>query len=343
MIKSPILATDLVVVGASTGGVEALRVLVANLPSGFSAAVLIVMHIGMRDSILPSILASVSILPVRQARHGDLVEAGRILLAPPDQHLTLVRQGNACRVVLARTAKENYTRPAIDPLFRSAAATFGQRAIGVILTGNLDDGTAGLATIKACGGLAIVQDPDEARAVSMPKSAIAHVEVDYVLRLDEISPVLVRLVQEAIEGNATIPLEEEVPQWVRLENNFAVQGVEMDSLERLAKPSTYTCPECHGALWELTNQAPRRFRCHTGHAYSEGTLIVLQVEKVEDAIWTAMRALQERKMLMRRMAEDALARERFEESADYTVQADEAERSAEVLRDMIMRQSEKMD
>src|SRR5471032_1991604 len=216
--RTPVTATDLVVVGTSTDGVEALRAVVAGLPSGFPAAVLVVMHIGMQDSILPSILASVSILPVRQARDGDLVEAGRILLAPPDQHLTLVRDGDVCRVVLARTAKENYTRPAIDPLFRSAATTFGQRAIGVILTGNLDDGTAGLATIKACGGLAVVQDPDEARAPSMPNSAIAHVDVDHVLRIEDIAPALVRLVEASIARSVPPPREEDVPRWVRVEN-----------------------------------------------------------------------------------------------------------------------------
>jgi two-component system chemotaxis response regulator CheB len=235
---SPATATDLVVVGLSTGGVEALRALVAGLPSGFPAALLVV----MQDSILPSILASVSILPVRQARDGDLVEAGRILLAPPDQHLTLVCDGGACRVVLARTAKENYTRPAIDPIFRAAAATFGRRAIGVILTGNLDDGTAGLAAIKACGGLAVVQDPDEARAPGMPNSDIARVDVDHVLRIEDIAPALVRLVEASIARSLPPQREEEVPRWIRLENNFAVKGVDVDNLLQLAKPSTYTCP-----------------------------------------------------------------------------------------------------
>lgn len=228
MNRSPISASDLVVVGASTGGVDALRMLVAGLPSGFPAAVLIVMHIGAQESILPSILASTSILPVRQARHGDLVETGRILLAPPDQHMTLAQHGDECRVVLTRTAKEHYTRPAIDPLFRSAAATFGQRAIGVILTGALDDGTAGLAAIKACGGSAVVQDPEEARAPDMPTSAIVNVDVDYVLRLEEIPQALVRLVNLGIQGHAHVPREDEVLRWARLEHKFAVEGVDVD-------------------------------------------------------------------------------------------------------------------
>jgi two-component system chemotaxis response regulator CheB len=342
MKNPPVPATDVVVIGASTGGVEALRQLVAGLPSGFPAAVLIVTHIGRRDSILPSILASVSILPVRHARHGDLVEAGRILIAPPDLHLTLVRDGDECRVVLARTAKENFTRPAIDPLFRSAAATFGRRAIGVILTGALDDGTAGLAAIKACGGGTIVQDPDEAMAPEMPNSAIANVEVDHVLRLEEIPRTLAWIVNAGAQARAAIPREDEVPHWVHLENKFAVEGVDMDSLDKIAKPSTFTCPECHGALWEMENQKPLRFRCHTGHAYTERSLVALQVEAVEDAVWAAMRSLQERTMLLHKLAEEALTFDRVDAATEYTAQAAEAQQSAEVLRGLISRVPDKV-
>lgn len=215
MKTPPIPARDIVVIGTSTGGVEALRQLVAGLPSGFMPAVLIVMHIGPHDSILPSLLARTSVLPVRQARHGDLVEAGRILVAPPDFHLTMVRDGAHCSVVLARTAKENHTRPAIDPLFRAAAAAFGARAIGVILTGALDDGTAGLAAIKACGGIAVVQDPSEALAPDMPSSAIDNVAVDHVLRLDEIPAALLRLAEANAQGSRAVEVAQEVPQWRR--------------------------------------------------------------------------------------------------------------------------------
>jgi two-component system, chemotaxis family, protein-glutamate methylesterase/glutaminase len=335
MKNPPSPATDIVVIGASTGGVEALRLLVAGLPSRFPPAVLIVMHIGTQHSILPSLLARTSILPVRQARHGDLVEGSRVLVAPPDLHLTLVREGAACRVVLARTAKENYTRPAIDPLFRSAAAVFGQRAVGVILTGGLDDGTAGLAAIKACGGTAIVQDPEEALAPGMPASAMENVDVDQVLPLEDIPPALIRLMDAQARFGAPTPREEDVPEWVKLENKFALEGVDMQSLDLLAKPSTYTCPECHGTLWELNDQRPRRFRCHTGHAYTERNLVALQGELVEDSIWTAVRALQEREMLLRRMAEEASLGKLPLAGADYTAQADEARRSAEVLRGLM--------
>ena len=330
MNNTPIPARDVVVVGASTGGVEALRQLVAGLPSGFPAGVLIVMHIGTNSTILPSLLARTSILPVRQAREGDLVEAGRILVAPPDLHLSIRREGEAYRVVLARTAKENHTRPAIDPLFRSAAAVVGERAIGVILTGALDDGTAGLAAIKACGGLAVVQDPDEALAPDMPISAIDNIEVDHVVRLAEMPPLLQRLIDARQAGAALKPRQ--VPDWVRIENQFALEGVEMDNLARLAKPSTFTCPECHGTLWEIQDLRPHRFRCHTGHAYTAASLVTLQDDKVEDAVWSAMRALHEREMLLRTMAEEALLHKHVELAAEYTAQAGKAHEDAEVLR-----------
>lgn len=340
MKNPPIPARDIVVIGASTGGVEALRHVVAGLPSGFRPAVLIVMHIGKHDSILPSLLGRTSILPVRQARHGDLVEAGRVLVAPPDFHLTVVRQGAECRVVLARTAKENYTRPAIDPLFRSAGAAFGQRAVGVILTGAMDDGTAGLAAIKACGGCVVVQDPDEALAPEMPYSAIENVAVDQVLRLEEIPAALMRIADANVLNAAPIPKGEEVPQWVQLENKFALEGVEMPNLELLAKPSTFTCPECHGTLWELKGRRPQRFRCHTGHAYTERSLVAVQNELVEASIWAAIRALQEREMLLRRMAHEALLNNNASASAAYGAQAAQAQSSAEVLRGLIVDQPE---
>lgn len=335
MKPTPIPATGLVVIGASTGGVEALSRLVAALPPRFPAAVLIVMHIGAHESILPALLARNSALPVRAAAHGDVIEAGRVLVAPPDFHLTLRRHAGACRVVLARTAKENYTRPAIDPLFRSAAALYGRRAIGVILTGALDDGTAGLAAIKACGGGAIVQDPAEALAPDMPLSAIENVAVDYVVRLDDIAATLLRLIEANAHAGGAMPETNDIPQWVTLENRFAVEGVEMVGLDALAKLSTFTCPECNGTLWELNDQRPRRFRCHTGHAYTERNLLAYQSELVENSVWYAVRALQEKHMLLSRMADEALLKDQTAIATEYRAEADKAQRGAEVLRHLI--------
>ena len=336
MNRSPIPARDIVVLGASTGGVEALRQVVAGLPSGFPAAVLVVMHIGTQNSILPSLLARTSILPVRQARDGDLIEPGRILVAPPDMHLMMRRAGSGPHVVLARTAKENYTRPAIDPLFRSAADVFGPRAIGVILTGALDDGTAGAAAIKACGGSVVVQAPDEALVPDMPLSVIGNVEVDHVRRLAEIPALLERLV-DAHHQPGGVAAARAAPDWVRIENQFALEGVDMDKLAQVAKPSTFTCPECHGTLSELEGLRPLRYRCHTGHAFTASVLAALQDEAVENAMWSAMRALQEREILLRTMAHAAVQSKQIDVAAEHTEQAGQAQHAAQVLRRLMAR------
>lgn len=294
MSQPPIFAADdVVVIGTSTGGVEALRTLVATLPVKFPAAVLVVMHVGHHDSILPSLLAGSTRLPVRHARDGDVLEPGRILVAPPDFHLVVMRDreegaggagraGRFCRVVLARSARENHARPAVDPLFRSAATAFGARAIGVILTGMLDDGTAGLQAIKACGGRAVVQLPEEAQAPDMPESALRNVEVDRVLRLADMGDALAVMVEENMAAARSGPRE--APEWVRLENRFALEDGGMEILSRIGAPSTYTCPECHGSLFELHGVVPKRFRCHTGHAFTERHLAVQQGEAVEESL-----------------------------------------------------------
>jgi two-component system chemotaxis response regulator CheB len=330
-------ADDAVVVGASTGGVAALQAFVSTLPPQFAAAVLVVMHIGNHDSILPSLLARSARLPVRNARDGDVLEPGRILVAPPDFHLLVARDpdtgGGHTRVLLSRTARENHARPAIDPLFRSAAAAFGPRAIGVILTGMLDDGTAGLQAIKACGGRAIVQSPDEAQAPDMPESAIRNVEVDRVLPLADIGAALERMLDESLAAARGRPRE--VPEWVRLENRFAIEESDMESLSRIGTPSTFTCPECHGTLWEMHGQVPTRFRCHTGHAFTERHLSQQQSVAVEESMWSAVRALAEKEKLLRQMAQSALALGHAQTAADYLQQAAATQRDGEVLRRLL--------
>ncbi len=183
----------LIVIGASAGGVTALSAIFAALPASFPAAILAVMHVGARKSVLPDILDKNSALPVRFAETGEAVRAGRILLAPPDRHMLVANPAGRATVELNRGPREHYTRPAIDPLFRSAAAACGPKVVGVILSGYLDDGTAGLRAIKARGGKALVQEPREAQAPSMPHSALAHVAVDWCLPVAGIAPVLLAL------------------------------------------------------------------------------------------------------------------------------------------------------
>ncbi|GGY61152.1 chemotaxis protein CheB [Pseudoduganella albidiflava] len=338
MNQRPIFAADdAVVVGASTGGVAALQTFVAGLPPNFPAAVLIVMHVGNHDSILPSLLARSARLPIRHARDGDVLEPGRILVAPPDFHLVVTRDrdnGRTGHVLLSRGARENHARPAIDPLFRSAAAAYGPRAIGVILTGMLDDGTAGLQAIKACGGKAIVQVPEEAQAPDMPESAIRNVAVDRVLPVADIGAALERMLDENLAAARGQPRE--VPEWVNLENRLMTETADVETLSQIGAPSTFTCPECHGTLWEIRGTTPTRFRCHTGHAFTERHLCAEQGEAVEASLWSAVRALSEKEKLLRQMADSAISAGYAETAGDYLAQAAAVQRDGEVLRRLLV-------
>jgi two-component system chemotaxis response regulator CheB len=287
----------IVVIGASAGGLDALRTLVSALPEDFDSPIGVVMHTSPQSpGVLPDILSRAGRLTAVSPGNRDRLLPGRIYVAPPDRHL-LVEPGRVC---LTRGPHENRFRPAIDPLFRSAAQVFGPGAIGVILTGNLDDGTAGLWAIKRLGGIAIVQDPAEAMFPSMPAHALAHVEVDHCVPLSAIAPLLVRLTGSEIPRGqeSAVPNEMDIELRIAKEENPLEAG-----LDRVAKPSSYACPECHGVLLQLKEGGRVRFRCHTGHAYSLESLLAAVAEGIDEAMWMAIRALEEGGMLMARMAE----------------------------------------
>ena len=305
-----------VVIGASAGGVSALLELASALPPRFPAPVLVVLHIGANPSVLPELLRSRGPNHAMHAQDGDRLVPGTIHVAPPDHHMLLERD----RIRLTRGPKENHARPAIDPLFRSAALNWGRRAIGVVLSGQLDDGTAGLQAIKECGGRAIVQDPDTAMEQAMPRSALAHVEVDLCLPLREIAPALVRMVGEAPSGRAGAA-SELVTREVRINQGADI----MENLQHIGQPTGLTCPDCGGSLFELVDAKPVRYRCHIGHAYSSGTLEQAQDEAAEQALRSGVRALQEKEMLLRRLA--AVSR-----SSGQVAEAEVGERRAEQFR-----------
>ena len=291
----PQTATDLpyvVAVGASFGGVTALLDLFGSLPAGFPAIVAVVLHIGSQQSILPELLARRGPLPARHARDGELPIPGTVYVAPPDHHLLLAPNA----IHLSRAARENHARPAVDPLLRSVALGWRERAIGVVLTGELDDGTAGLEAVKACGGTAVVQDPSEAAAPSMPASALAHVPIDHCLPLAQIGPLLARLVMR----DPPLPAGEPPERLVREQAYF--NGNQMDDLTAIATPSQLTCPECGGSLSELKDTRPLRYRCHTGHAYTALSLENAQAEVASHQLQGSLRSLKEREMLLRRLA-----------------------------------------
>lgn len=278
-----------VVIGASAGGVGALSTLVSQLPSTFPLPVLVVLHIGSHHSVLPEILSSRGPLPAARAKHGECLLAGRIYVAPPDHHL-LVENGH---VRLTKGPKEHFTRPAIDPLFVSAALSYGPAAVGVVLTGTMDDGTAGLQAIKECGGLTVVQDPDDALEPSMPRSALKHVHIDHCGPINGMADVLSTLAMH------TSDMSPEQPSHLLHEQALALaQGDPVEHLSAIASPSTFVCPDCSGSLWQLERNSPIRFRCHTGHAYTLKTLQHALKETADQALWKAVRALQEQTLLL---------------------------------------------
>jgi two-component system chemotaxis response regulator CheB len=318
---------DIVVVGASAGGVEALGEVVAKLPEDIAAAVFVVLHISATGtSVLPTILERRGDLQAGHAIDEEPIQHGRIYIAPPDHHMFV--QPGVVRVV--RGPKENGYRPAIDPLFRSAAHSFGARAVGVILSGVLDDGAAGLAVIKMRGGRTLVQDPDDALYPGMPSSAIEFVGPDRVLPARELGAAIVAFAAEPVTNQGPSMAadqmldEEEFIQVDRGSSDRPQNGV----------PSGFTCPECGGGLWESDEGGLPRYRCRTGHGYSIETLLAEQSGNVEAGMWAALRALEERAALTRRMAARFRARgrrstaERFERQANAAVEQGVAIRRA---------------
>jgi two-component system chemotaxis response regulator CheB len=326
--------SNIVVIGGSAGAINALKVILAALPADFPAAILVVTHIGAQRSVLPEILQRVTPLPIRHATDGEPIIAGRVLLAPSDEHLTVVTVGGQPYVRLAHGPRENHCRPAIDPLFRSAAAACGAGTIGVILSGFLDDGTVGLQAVKARGGMAIVQDPADAEAADMPTSAIGHAEVDMVLAARQIGPALVQLA-----ARTPAPVQPAGPDWIDIENRLTGKDSDMEDLDLLGKPSSLTCPECSGALSEINPKThrpgPIRYRCHTGHAFTARVLAALQGSEVEEAIWGAIRALHEQERLFTAMHAKAVELGHVQSSADYLEKAQQARQHAQSLREVI--------
>jgi two-component system, chemotaxis family, protein-glutamate methylesterase/glutaminase len=316
----------LVVIGASLGGVSALQKIAADLPANFPVPIVIVLHIGANSSMLPDLLAAAGPNTASHAQNGEPLRAGHLFVAPPGQHL-LINDGS---LRLTQGPKENWARPAIDPLFRSAALSFGVRAIGVVLTGNLDDGTAGLQAIKSCGGIAIVEDPATAFAPGMPTSALESVAVDYVLPIEAIGNQLQELIVQENRSSSF------APEGVRLEHAAANGTVNvMKELQEIATPSALVCPECGGSLWEICEGRPTRYRCHTGHAFTLKTLKWAMDQSTEEAIWSAIRALQERALLSRQIAARRRGEAKSDEAASLKAQADADEAHAKKLRGLI--------
>ena len=329
---------NIVLIGGSAGSIDALKRILDGLPKDFPAAVLIVVHVGAHESMLPTLLARCSALPVHHAVQGEPILPGRVLVAPPDVHLAVTRDGGRLYAQLSRGPKENHSRPAIDPLFRSAAASCGAESIAVVLSGFLDDGTIGLQAITTCGGIAIVQDPADAEVPEMPASALKYTDVDFVRKVDEIAPLLSTLVRQPLSSAAAAEavgapaIGAELPAWIGVENRMFTEGAEMKELDQIGDRVALTCPECGGAIWEIRDAKPLRYRCHTGHAFTARVLETLQGGETEEALWAAVRSLHEQEQLYRDMHSKSPD---SDSGGEYLRKAEQAKAHGRLLRDLI--------
>jgi two-component system, chemotaxis family, protein-glutamate methylesterase/glutaminase len=319
----------IIVVGTSMGGIQALQNLFREIPPEINAAMLVVMHVSPHHkSQLPAVLSQHSQIPAFHALDGARIERGKIYVAPPDNHLII--HNGTMRVV--RGPRENWSRPAIDPLFRSAANSYGQRVIGVILTGNLDDGTAGAQAIRSQGGKVLVQDPDTAPYSSMPASVIQHVKPDHVASVQELARHIIRLVSEPVDDSRLSEsnmIEKEIKA-----DEFDIETIKSE--DRLGKPSAFSCPECSGVLWEIQDGDLVRYRCRVGHAFSPDSMQQGQMEEIESALWLAVKTLQESITLSKKLMERASQRSLTSVAAHWEERIKTAEEKIEVLRRILM-------
>jgi two-component system chemotaxis response regulator CheB len=321
MAPNDITGRDIVVIGGSIGGFQALRTILAALPPDFGAAVFVVLHVGDRPSRLPELLSIAGPLPAHHATDGEAVAGGQIYVAPPDRHLLLSRR----RVRLSRAPRENWARPAVDPLFRSAAAAYGSRVVAVVLSGALNDGTDGISAVKRHGGVTVVQDPADALDPGMPQSALDQVAIDHCVPAAAIAGLLLRLTREEIAPAPGAAREAAHPP---SEQKIMASESEYDD----QPPAALICPECGGAMRESSLGTLDYYTCHLGHRFAAPNLSVAQFRQVEQALEVALRALGERAELCRRIAERARAGGRQRSAEHWEEARRQAEAHLKVLR-----------
>jgi two-component system chemotaxis response regulator CheB len=318
---------DIIVVGASAGGLEALVAMARDLPPGLPATLFVVCHCPAGStSAMPEILSRAGHLLAVHARHDEPFYPGHIYVAPPDHHL-LLEPG---RMRLTRGPRENRHRPAIDPLFRSAARVYGPRVIAVVLSGSLHDGVAGLLAVRSAGGIAIIQDPHDARVASMPQNARAVAGADYVVPAAGLARLLADLVRRPVRGKEEIKMTDPVEKLPQImAGDFQTQ----QHNQRLGGVSVFTCPECGGSLWQVDDRNVIRFRCHVGHIYNGEVLLTEHGEALEAALWTAVRIFRDRGVLARQLAERERRHGHSEAARRFDEQAEEAERNGILIQE----------
>ncbi|MFD2740599.1 chemotaxis protein CheB [Sulfitobacter aestuarii] len=325
---------NIIVIGGSAGSLEPLRRILTDLTPDLDAAIFITQHMGSRHATkLHEILGTDSGLPVLPAEDGGRICEGEVRIAQPDQHLVLDSE----TVHLTRGPRENQARPAIDPLFRTAAAHHQARVIAVLLSGYLSDGVAGLSAVQKCGGLTIVQDPDAALVRDMPQNALHHVAPDFTGDAGRIAELLNQLAGQHTADPGP------VPETILAEARMALgRGLSIPAEDRMGKRSPFACPSCNGNLWEIDDEI-LRYRCHVGHAYTADALSEAQAGRLDEALWAALRGLRERTELLRRLAREGREAGRGSSVQGFETSAHEIEAQAAVLENFILTRAREQD
>jgi two-component system chemotaxis response regulator CheB len=334
--QKAMMKRDIIVIGASAGGLSPLRSFVGSLPSNFKGSVFIVLHIPpYSESQLASILSKAGQLKVVEPRDGEAIKPGMVYVAANDHHLLLENS----KVVVKKGPKENRFRPSIDALFRSAAYVYGSRVIGIVLSGLLNDGTSGLWSIKRLGGVTIIQDPEDAAYPQMPQNVLEYVEVDYTMPVAQIGELIVELSEEAAPKTKKISATER--KLLELEVLIATRADAFDmGIMNFGELTPFTCPDCHGALARLAEGELIRFRCHTGHAYTASTLLAELSTSVEEMLWQGMRGMEEMNLLLQNIEKHLKELGHRKQAAIFKDKAEEAAHRARIIHDSIFRQEQ---
>jgi two-component system chemotaxis response regulator CheB len=319
----------IITIGASAGGVNAIRELLSQLPPEINASLFVVLHLSKTSlgDILVSRFQKKTAMPCKLGEDKEAIKRGTVYIAPPNAHL-LVKDGE---VLIGRGPAENRFRPSIDVLFRSAAASHNEKVIGVILTGYLNDGTVGMSAIKLSGGHCIVQDPNEAEYPDMPLSVLESMEVDEVVPLKNMGAAILKIIQYAKEEGITAPPN------VLAESKLSEKSViSIEKVGELGKKTLFSCPDCGGGLWEIENGKLVHYRCHVGHSYSESDLLLKQIESIEKTLWISLRMLEERKLLLVKLAREHNNKGLEKMSENYITQAEDISHNIDELKALLI-------
>lgn len=294
--KKTVKVSQILVIGTSAGGLSALKNLISQLPKDFPLPIFVVRHVSpdATGNVVLNELNKLNTIKCLHAKSGSTIKSAHLYLSPSDHHLLI---GENLKMLVTKGAHENRSRPAIDPLFRSAAVSFGTGVIGILLTGYLDDGTAGMKAIQRCGGICIVQDPKDAEYPEMPWNALNNVDVDYCIPISEMGKTIDKIIAMKVK------VRKPVPEDILIEARIAERVLsDLPSVNKLGEQVPFNCPGCGGVLWQVGEHTDMRFRCHTGHSYTAAYLLAEQTNKIEETMWTALRMFEERKNLLIQMA-----------------------------------------